>query len=107
VIAHDGVTGNAKGGEGIFYQGQLRRCAILGQIATEEAELGGGRACFHLTDNVIEPGTAGRFESVQVVYRDEGKITVRRRVYASEAAGPKTEGEECAGGKTEPFSTSQ
>src|SRR4029077_5219842 len=99
----DGVTGNAEGGEGIFYQGQLRGCAILGQIATEEAELGRGRAFFHLTDNVIEPGTAGCFESVQVVYRDEDEITVRRRVCAPEAAGPKTEGEECAGGKTEPF----
>lgn len=33
VIADDSVTGNAKDGKGVFDEGQLRRCAIVGEVA--------------------------------------------------------------------------
>src|ERR1700745_4283335 len=95
VIAHHGVTWDAERGERILDQAQLRGRAVVGKVATEKAELSRRRARFHLTHHLIEPGTARWFQSVQIVYCDECEIITGRRVFAAEAAGPKTEGKQC------------
>jgi hypothetical protein len=91
VVAHHGVTWNAERGKGILDQGQLRRRAVVGKVASEQTKLCGGRARFHLARHVIEPRAARFFESVQVVYRDECEIVGARSVCAAQAARPNTE----------------
>ena len=107
MIAYHGVSRNPERGKGILEQGQLRGRAVLGKVAAEKAKLGHGRARFHLTHNIVEPGTARWFQSVQIVYGDKCEIITGRRVRAAEASGPKSERQQCtrAGsrGKAEPL----
>jgi hypothetical protein len=103
------VACNTERGERFLDQGQLRGRAVVGLVATEQAKLSARRARFHLTHDLIEPGTAGWFESVQIVYRDKCEIISRRRVFAAESTGPKPEGKHCAGAgrKAEPLAASE
>jgi hypothetical protein len=87
----------------------LRGRAAVGLVATEQAKLSGRRARFHLTHDLIEPGTASWFESVQVVYGDEREIIGSGSVPTTESTGPKPEGKHCAGAgrKAEPLAASE
>ena len=104
MVANHDMNGDLEFGEGVANPGQLRRRSLIGQIASEQTELGLGRTLFHLNDDLFEPRAAGRLTKVQVVYCDEGELLIRS-FRAQKTAWPKTKREQSGRAQPEHLAT--
>jgi len=60
-----------------------------------------------LANHVIEPGSAGWLERVEIVYRDEIEIIVCGCLFAAQTSRPDTEREKRAGAEPNPLPASE